>query len=58
MIDFNIPSSASVMTPMQLNAVKFVCNHTVVTPKVLASESSDSQEKVVSLQSNKNESQK
>lgn len=51
MNNFNIPSSAKILSPLQMNNIKFVRNHTLVTPKVLAREACECPENSVSLHS-------
>lgn len=51
MNNFNIPSSAKILSPLQMNNIKFVRNHTLVTPKVLAREAYECPENSVSLHS-------
>ena len=49
MSDISLPAgltSATVMTPLQMNKIRFVRNHTVITPQALA----HSGEKSVPLQ--------
>lgn len=40
-MDIKMPEGAVAMTPLQLNAVRFAGRHTVPTPSVLESKTSD-----------------